>query len=279
MTMPASPPISPWTRHSQQWSLVASPLRPGPEDQGLYWSLVGEFVAGLKAPRGLVLGATPELALLPWPPGGHLTAVDLSADMIARVFPAAELPCAGEAVCANWKAIPLPAASVDVALGDGSLSALPSGRDYEAVVGEIHRVLRPGGRLALRCYVHPDEKEPMADVFKALDGGEIGSIHALKWRIAMALQGSLDEGVRVADIRDCFLEHIGEREAAARRLGWPLEVINTIDAYKGSTVSYTFPTLAEIRAKVAGRFAVARIVHPSYELGERCPVIGFERLP
>ena len=95
----------------------------------------------------------------------------------------------------------------------------------------------------------------------------------------MALQQTLGDGVVVSDIRDCLLAGIGDRTAAARRLGWPVEAINTIDAYKGSSVAYTFPTLAEISAAVVGRFEIVGITHPTYKLGERCPVIGFERLP
>lgn len=279
MASPTSPGISPWSRHARQWSRVASPLRPVAEDCRLYWGLIGGVVEGLAAPRVLLLGVTPELALLPWPRPSHLTAADLNPDMIARVWPARELRCTGEAVCAKWQALPLADASVDVTLGDGSLSALPRSRDYPAVIAEIHRVLRPGGRLALRCYVQPDDNERMDQVFAALNAGKIGSMHVLKWRMAMALQKTMADGVAVSDIRDCFVVRVGDRAAAARRLGWPLEAINTIDAYQGSGVTYTFPTLAELRAAVAGRFEITRIAHPSYELGERCPVIGFGRIP
>jgi len=198
--------------------------------------------------------------------------------MIDRVWPADELHCTGHAVCEKWQESSLPDASVDVVLGDGSLSVLPSRRDYPAVIGDVHRVLKPGGRFALRCFVHPDDDEPIDRVFDDLEANKIGSMHALKWRIAMALQKTIVDGVVVSDIRDCFNAHVADRQAAARRLGWPVEAINTIDAYTGSSVAYTFPTLAEITEAVAGRFEITSITHPSYELGERCPVIGFARI-
>jgi len=279
MAVTTSSEVSPWSRHARQWSQVGSPLRPVEEDCRLYWREVGDVVEAVAAPRALVLGVTPELALLPWPRQSHLTAVDQSQDMIDRVWPRRALRCTGKAVCSTWNDMPLDDASVDVMVGDGSLSVLPSGRDYPAMIAEIHRVLRPGGQLALRCFVHPDENEPIDQVFTDLDDGRIGSMHALKWRIAMVLQKSLTDGVVVSDIRDCFMSHLRDREAAAQRLGWPIEAINTIDAYAGSMVSYTFPTLGEITAAVAGRFEVTGVAHPSYELGDRCPVIGFKRLP
>ncbi len=279
MTVSTSKPLTPWSRHARQWAHVGSPLRPGSEDGEIFWDLVADDAKSAAAPRAVVLGVTPELALLPWPGGGQLTAVDQSQDMIDRVWPADQLPCSGRAICASWKDMPLDDASVDVALGDGSMSVLPSGRDYHAVIKEFHRVIKPGGQLILRCFVHPDEKEPVDNVFAALDRGEIGSMHALKWRIAMALQKSLDTGVVVSDIRDHFMKHVTNRKAAAKKLGWPIEAIDTIDAYENSPVSYTFPTMAEIAAAFTGKFKAARIVHPTYELGERCPVIGFKCLP
>lgn len=277
--MPTSTTVSSWSRHSRQWSLIGSPLRPDAEDCRLFWDLIGEIVESRPAPRALMLGVTPELALLPWPGNCHLTAVDQNPDMIGRVWPAGDLHCTGEAMCAKWQEMPLADASIDVALGDGSLTALPSSREYPHVIAEIHRVLKPGGRLALRCYVPPDDKETTDQIFTALDAGEIGSMNTLKWRIAMALQKTPADGVTVPDIRDCVVARIVDREAAARRLGWPVEAINAIDAYKDSSVAYSFPTLAELGAVTAGRFKIDRIAYPSYELGERCPVVEFQRLP
>lgn len=270
---------SPWRRHARQWSHVGSPLRPCEEDSELYWRAVSDHVGGLAAPRALILGVTPELAQLPWPSAGHLTAIDRSPDMIARVWPADDLPCPGEAQCAHWHETGLPDASIDVILGDGALSALPSGKAYAGVIAELHRVLRPGGRFALRSFCRPDEQEPIDRVFASLEAGAIGSMHALKWRIAMALQPSLDDGMMVSAIRDCFNDHLPDRAAAAERFGWPIEEVDTIDAYTDSKMTLTFPTLGEITEAVAGRFAVRHVAHPSYELGERCPVIGFERMP
>lgn len=278
MTISKSKTVTPWSQHSRQWSQVGSPLRPIDEDREIYWDLVTDDVKNSKTPQAVVLGVTPELALLPWPSGGQITAVDQSQDMIDRVWPADQLPCAGWAICAPWSDMPLDDGSIDVAVGDGSMSVLPSGREYAGVIRELHRVIKPGGQLILRCFVRPDRKEPITHVFAALDRGEIGSMHALKWRIAMALHGTLDAGSSVAEIRDCFLEHIGNRDEAAARLGWPIEAINTIDAYAGSTVTYTFPTMAEIATAFTGQFKATRIVHPAYELGDRCPVIGFKRL-
>ncbi len=270
---------SPWSQHAKQWSLVGSPLRPCAEDSNLYWNLIGDLIAGLAAPQVLLLGVTPELALLPWPGTSQLTAVDMNQSMIDRVWPASDLSCDGEALCAKWQQLPLASDSVDIVVGDGPINVLPDSSEYKTVIDELHRALRANGRLVLRFFASPDGQENMEQVRAALDTGRIGSMHALKWRIAMALQTSIADGVAVSGIRDCLNDWMPDRQAAADRLDWPVEAINTIDAYKGSTVTYTFPTLTEIEAAISGRFQIDRICYPCYELGERCPVIRFDRIP
>jgi hypothetical protein len=59
----------------------------------------------------------------------------------------------------------------------------------------------------------------------------------------------------------------------AGRLGWSVESVRTLEAYRGVATRYSFPTLAEARASVA-RWFVERACHvPDYELGDRCPTL------
>jgi len=106
--------------------------------------------------------------------------------------------------------------------------------------------------------------------------GRIGSLHALKWRIAMAVQPG-DRNVRVVDILAGFDELVADRAALAARTGWSPAVIAAIDVYRDSELTYSFPTLAEVRDAL-GDVLVERACHvPGYELGDRCPTLVLER--
>jgi hypothetical protein len=94
-----------------------------------------------------------------------------------------------------------------------------------------------------------------------------------KWRLAMALHGGLEEGVRLADIWDAWHAAVPRPDELARRLGWPLPEILTMDDFRNVQARYTFPTLAEVRAFAAARFEERGCHFPEYELGERCPTL------
>ncbi|GAB6054528.1 class I SAM-dependent methyltransferase [Magnetospira thiophila] len=279
MTLSVPSSASPWSRHARQWSHVGSPLRPISEDCQLYWRLLAPLIVDLDAPKIMMMGVTPELALLPWPRQCHLTAIDQNPDMIARVWPTGLPPCDNEAICAQWQHVPLKDAAFDLALGDGALTTLSSPDEYLSVFRELHRILRPGGRVFLRCFVRPEATETLDHIFADLEANRIGSFHVLKWRVAMALQTRFSEGVAVALIRESLCDRLPDRAAAAGRLGWPEADIQTIDAYEGSSAIYTFPTLAEIETTLEGRFQISGVVTPTYELGARCPLIQLERRP
>jgi SAM-dependent methyltransferase len=257
-----------WPLHARQWALIGPPLRPAAEDVAIAERAVAEWAAASRrAPRALLLGVTPELATMRWPAGTRLLAVDRSAAMIDAIFPAG----AGEAIAAEWLALPRDAASIDVALGDGCLSCLAHPAGYQALAAELGRVLVADGVAVLRLFAAPERREPLAEVAAALRAGRIASFHALKWRIAMAIQPD-DRNVRVADILAAFDELAPDRAA----LPWPPEVIATIDVYRGSALVYSFPTAAEAAAALPG-FVIAAAHTPGYELGERCPTLVLRR--
>ena len=221
-----------------------------------------------------VLGVTPEIIQLPWPDNASLEAFDHSAEMIASLWnPHPRLPSTVRQ--AGWENLPLPEASVLVAVGDGSLNVLPGLDDYHAVLSEIARVLRPGGLLCLRCFVRPQRRESLESVVDAVYRGEVTTFHTLKWRIAMALSAAPDFTVPVTDIHAAFQSTYPERNDLSRMTGWPIEVINTIDAYQGAPTRYTFPTMAALLEIGARYLAPGDALHGQYELAERCPTMTF----
>ena len=138
------------------------------------------------------------------------------------------------------------------------------------------RVLDDDGRVILRLFAAPARAEALDAIAAALDAGAIGSFHAFKWRLAMAIQPA-DRNVRVADVWRAFAELVPDRAALARRTGWPAAVIDTIDVYRESALVYSFPTAAEARAAVADHLVETACHAPGYELGDRCPTIVLRR--
>ncbi|MCE9572662.1 MAG: class I SAM-dependent methyltransferase [Deltaproteobacteria bacterium] len=257
-----------WSLHARQWALVGPPLRPCAADVAIATAELAAWTAAhRRAPRALLLGVTPELATLAWPAGTALTAIDRAPAMIGALFTATP---DRRAVVADWRALPLRAAAIDVALGDGCLPNLAFPDGYRAFARELGRVLAPGGALVTRLFVSPPVREALGAVADALAAGAIGSFHAFKWRLAMAVAPD-DRNVRVAAIWEAFAALVPDRAALARATGWPAAEIATIDAYRDSARVYAFPTLDETRAALGDALVETACRVPAYELGDRCP--------
>lgn len=265
-----------WQQHARQWQRIGAPLRPSAEDGRLMLELAAPALAGKAAPGVVILGVTPELVQLPWPDGTRLLALDQSAEMIAAVW--RPHPGVDSRVReARWQTMPVENGSTSLIVGDGSLNALTSLQEYPDVFAEAARVLQPAGALVLRCFVRPDRAETLDEVAAAALAGRIGSMHALKWRIAMALEVDPSFSVAVVDIRAAFERLLPDRDRLAGITGWPLQVIDTIDAYRGVATRYSFPTFAAIRAAAAPLFEPVEVRCGKYELAERCPTVLFRR--
>lgn len=264
-----------WNKHAQQWQWIASPLRPAPADIQLLGAELRRWYAAhpVPSPQAVLLGVTPEIALMDWPPGTRLVAIDHNAAMIRSVWPGAQAGHA--ALCAEWSDPPLPPASQHIVVGDGCFCTLATRDEYGATVRAVRRILHGDGILLIRFFIRPDVAEPVGRVFDDLLNARIGNFHAFKWRLAMALHGSLDQGVKLADIWDAWHAAVAEPADLALRLNWPLPAVLTIDAYRRVATRYTFPTLAEARAAFIDAFEETACWFPDYELGERCPTLAF----
>lgn len=261
-----------WNQHARQWSLIGSPLRPSAEDISLLEQALTAWSASnvIAAPQALLCGVTPEIACMRWPSGTRLTAVDRSQAMIEAVWPAAKAP--GIAVCGNWFALPLADKSQDLLIGDGCHSLLVGRERYAAFASELRRVAAPGSLLAIRYFLRPDCNETVGQVIDDLQKGRIGNFHAFKWRLAMAMHGTIEEGVRLGDVWDVWHQAVPQPDALAAQLGWSPAVVNTIQNYRGVSTCYSFPTMDEARG-LTGDFRIVAVQVPDYELGERCPTL------
>jgi SAM-dependent methyltransferase len=263
-----------WQKHARQWARVGAPLRPSADDGEAMLSLATPTLLDSANSCIVVMGVTPEVIHLAWPENSTMIAIDHSKEMIDSLW----LPnprISSVVRQASWQSMPLDDNSVDVVAGDGCLTVLPTLDDYRRLFLELSRIMRPTGSLILRCFVRPDAVEDVAEVAAAALAGRIGSFHALKWRLAMALSEDDKFSVAVADIHASFEQCFPDRVLLSRRAGWSAETINTIDAYKGVSTVYTFPTLAMIRELASPLFVVTNEKRGTYELSERCPTILF----
>ena len=79
---------------------------------------------------------------------GHVTGIDMTAEMLAKArAAAAELGVTNaEFVEGEVERLPFPDESFDIVISNGVIDLVP---DKDAVFAELHRVLRPGGRIQI----------------------------------------------------------------------------------------------------------------------------------
>ena len=213
--------------------------------------------------RGLLLGVTPELAGL----AEDMVAIDRNSAMINDISQ-------GKVVYGQWLELPFPDASFDFAVGDGSLNMLHYLDDYRLLFGQLKKALKSQAKIIFRVFTAPEESENVDGVFNAAFAGGIGSFHAFKWRLAMAMVAENGEAnIKVGQIYKVFNDRILEREKLAKASGWLRQDIDTIDVYEDSDVVYSFPTLAQLRMASSELVEEVSITHGNYELAECCPVI------
>ena len=268
-------PVNVWQANAQRWHHVGPPLRPCEEDGRMMLELAAPaFDAAGEGAEIVILGVTPEVVQLAWPPSARIHAFDQSAEMIAKVWkPHTRLR--SDVRTARWQSMPLADDSVDCAAGDGSLNALQSLSEFPDVLREVARVLRKEGVLVLRMFIRPEMRSSLDEVEALVRSGGVQSFHALKWHVAMALSQAPDFSVRVANIHAALMRMFPDRAELAAMRGWPREVIEAIDSYEGVETRYSFPTLAAVREVCAPFFELAEMRTGSYEIAERCPTVLF----
>ena len=257
--------------------MVGPPLRPGQEDRERFDAAMLGWSQRHGAPRALVLGATPELARLRWPVRTHLIAVDHNYAMLRRLWPGYPGPSQG-GVIGDWLRLPLKNGCRDVVLADGVFNLLDFPAGHRSLLRAIRRVLSDQGLCVIRCFTKPEESETPRQVLNDLWRGRIGNFHVFKWRLAMSLHERVERGVRLKDIWAFWRGAVDSRELVAR-LNWESAVVATIDNYQGLEERYAFATLREMRSVVEEEFVEAQCHFPTYELGERCPILTLRPRP
>jgi hypothetical protein len=254
----------PWAAFYRRWPSLEPPLRPHPD----VCIVLGELIAD-HASRVLLLGVTPELADL----AVQTIAIDRSDSALGCIWPGRT--AARRALKGDWRHLPCAAGSLSAAIGDGSFNCLEYPSDYERVYSELATAVRPGGRIAVRIYVTPSACESIAAVRERTFAGRVGSIHALKWLLAMAICAErADSNVEVQTILRVFNREFPDRVALGRATGWTDETIAQLDVYERLPDVFSFPTSEQVLASVPAGFVNPRLVAAgTYELAERCPLL------
>jgi len=264
-----------WALMGEYYSLYASPLKPCGQDVAAFQRAVSHWrtTYGRQHLRILQCGVTPAIASMAWPDDAELVAVDKTEAVIRALWP--HPPGRRWVLCADWLQLPQADASCDVAAGDGSFNCVKYPQEYLALASSLHRILKTGGLLLMRCFTRPDRQETPEQVFMDLRAGRCASFHEFKWRLAMALQPDTAAGVRVGDVFNAWAQAGMSTVQLCRQTGWNPKVLDTIRIYEGKETLLSFPTLAELQAVLLAAFDPISIETPQYPLGERCPTISF----
>jgi len=261
--MPTSSPNKHWQDFARQWNRLGSPLRPCAEDVANFRQAMGDDPG-----RCLLLGVTPELAELT----PDITAIDNSAAMIAALWTNRH-----EAVLGDWLDLPFPANAFDTVIGDGCLVLLSHPVQHERFFAQVGKVITPGGKILLRVFVSPEQKESRELVCSEALAGKMQNFHAFKWRLSMAIASETeDHHVAVAETCATFDRLIPDRKRLAAATGWRAEDIDTIDFYRGSDARYCYPTLGQVRESIPPSLKEVEVIYGTYELAERCPILVLE---
>jgi len=217
-------------------------------------------------------GVTPEIASMAWPVNTRLTAIEQSQEMIEEVWPQ-NLATRGKVIQGVWLEQHNESGKYGVVIGDGCFISMNYPDGYNALAATLARSLQKGGIFIMRFFIQIEQRETDAQVFEDLMAGKIGSFHAFKWRLAMSLQQSSHQGVCLHDVFHAWTQSGIDEDRLLTKMSWSRATLNTIELYENKKNIFSFATLPELDGIFSKYFHRESIHFPSYELGERCPII------
>ena len=221
-----------WDDLASNWKGFRPPLCPHADDV----TALARAIAGHDS-SVLLLGVTPQLAGL----GQRLTAVDHSAEMIARVWPGDS--ASRMAVKGEWLADMPSDHAFTAVVSDGGLSCLRWPDEYERLFKVLKATCEPGFRLALRCHLADNfgGAVPLDRLAREIAEVPDPDPHAARHRVAHALvlEGA-DPNIGVAEMADRALLLVSHSPAASAVLkAWPRPPAD---------VRFSFPTRQRVES-------------------------------
>lgn len=253
-----------WAGVSRVWAAYKQPLRPGDAVAAQMRTLVAADTA-----ETLLLGVTPELSRL----GRTLTAIDINPAMIGVVWPGDT--ATHRVLQGNWLDMPLKDASVDAVVGDGALCVVGGQEARRALLAQVARVLRPGGRAAIRLFARPEADTSVDDVVADGLAGRITTTSELVMRIFYAMAKSAPDYVLVyRDVYVLIESKFPDRAPLMQACGFVEADFAFVDFYKNSdSISSWYPAALAVE-EASQFFEEVRLVPTSgYAQAERCPIL------
>lgn len=267
-----------WKSMKVQFFLhIPQPLRLADQDVQMYTKVVRKWLDANAPPRVLVMGATPEFFSMAWPEETDLLAVDRSELMLRELWPGPN----EKTICEDWTCMSLEDASRDIALCDGGLIMLDYPDQMKRLAGELARVLAVGGLFTTRAFVSGTVTEDATAVMSDFLAGKITNSSILKLRLAIALTQDSIAGVRLHDVWKFYNDSIPSDVSLSDLVGWSVDELQFIEAYKNSDEIYRFPDvdeLCDVFCDSTGKFECISVQTPDYELHEHMRVITFQRV-
>ncbi len=268
-----------WPKVAYFWQQIGPPLRPAAEDIEFARRTLADWLSENRrhSPRGYILGVTPEYFHLPWPPGSVVRAADRTSEMITHVWPGK----ASDVLVSDWRHVNFPDQSFDIALCDGGWHLLDFPDGQVELANKLAGLLKPGARFLVRLFVPPPRREDQKTCSKSLLAGDIPNLNCLKLRLGMSLQESPSAGIALNQVWLSLRSTVKSWSELASRLGWSLDHLSAIDAYRDSQARYHFVTVDQAKDVLCdttdGLFELDCFKVPSYAMGEQCPTLVLRR--
>jgi hypothetical protein len=254
-----------WQKYHGAWSKLEAPLRPNTETLGKIRDLTGEVSGPV-----LLLGVTPELANA----FDEIQGVDKNKAMIDHVWPGDS--ARKRALHADWLDLEEPRNHFAAVVGDGSLNAVNTLREVRLLLARVVDLMAPKGRFACRLYERPERPFTEEHLRQMGSRPATHNFHAFKWQLAMHLAEKSGASMPVVLIRERFNELFPDRDRLARDTGWPRDIIDMIDIYRGSPTTYVFPDRREFLDALPKGISQVRFERSGgYDLAECCPMLTF----
>jgi hypothetical protein len=166
----------------------------------------------------------------------------------------------------------------DVIVTDGCYTALSNLADYRSVNLELHRVLRPGGSMLVRCCCRPSRRLDLDWLFEELFAGRIPSLDLFRFLLAMStFDGTRTEVTRRA-VGEIWRRRVPDARAIQARMGWSDDEVANMERSAASDNTFCFPTLEELLAVARPQFEAAVRDVPGYAWGELFPRVELRAL-
>ena len=271
-----------WNTQVELIKAMGPPVRPHRSEIACMRNLLLDRLAGRPASgavKALVLGITPEIVGMDWPPGTELTAVDQSDSMIAAFWPG-DIAGQRRLVRANWLDMPFEPHHFHFVLGDNVFNMLDYPQGFQRLADRLGDITQPEGLVIVRVLCQAEPREDCDEIVAEYHAGQLTDYQQFRFRMMTACQASVEEGLFTSkEAIDKTMEEHGLRMAEVyEKTGYrpprPPPSAGPAPAMAPYKVSY--PTPDEFLAAVSNRFRVVDSRHGGHPLAHRTPVFALE---